>query len=50
MKAEKYGIQEYIKEFEEILNEKPTEPGQQKPNILQAIRAKKEEKPKWPLT
>ena len=41
MKEQKYGIEEYLKEYEEILNE--TEPAQgkpTKPRILEELKAK----------
>ena len=37
--TEKYGIEEYLKEFEEILNEKPVEAGG-KPGLLEQLKTK----------
>lgn len=37
--TEKYGIEEYLKEFEEILNEKPVQAGG-KPGLLEQLKTK----------
>ena len=39
MKEQKYGIEEYLKEYEEILNEKEPVQGT-KPRILEELKAK----------
>lgn len=39
---EKYGIEEYLKEYEEILKDKePSQGTTAKPNILERLKAKK---------
>lgn len=41
MREQKYGIEEYLKEYEEILNQKPqVETGKQKPNLLEQLKSK----------
>jgi len=48
----KYGIKEYLEEYRQALEGQPeqTKP-QGKPNLLQMMRAKKEQgTTKWPLT
>ena len=48
----RYGIKEYLKEYKEALEEQPEQAKPQgKPNLLQMMRAKKEQgKTEWPLT
>jgi len=49
MPKDKYGIEEYLKEFEQILSEKaPQQEHKPPPNLIQMIRGKKEKE--WPLT
>jgi len=50
--TEKYGIKEYLEEYREVLEQKPEQAKPQgKPNLLQMMRAKKEQgKTEWPLT
>jgi len=46
----KYGIKEYLEEYRVALEGQPEKP-QGKPNLLQMMRAKKEQgTTKWPLT
>ena len=50
--TDKYGIKEYLEEYREALEQKPEQAKPQgKPNVLQMMRAKKEQgKTGWPLT
>jgi len=51
--TEKYGVKEYLDEYKKILEQKPELPAEQsktgKPNLIELLRAKKEQGKEWPL-